>query len=53
MGRFLQDFAYRTPLSPWIYAIAGLLALAIAWLTVGYQTIRAASANPADALRIE
>lgn len=53
MQRWLQGFAYRTELAPWIFAAtgAGLIVLAVA--TVGVQALRAALANPADTLRNE
>ena len=53
MNRWLQDYAYRIDLSWWIFALAGLLALAIALLTVSFQAIRAALANPVKSLRTE
>ncbi len=53
MSRWLADFAYRTPVHWWIFAAAGLAALAIAVLTVSYQSVRAAVADPVDALRYE
>jgi len=53
MNRWLQDFASRTSISWWIYAIAGLAALLIALLTITWQTYRAASRNPVTALRYE
>lgn len=53
MNRWLQDFAYRTQLTWWIFAGAGGLALVIALLTVGAQAIRAALANPVESLRYE
>jgi putative ABC transport system permease protein len=53
MNKWLQDFAYRTDLSPAIFALAGVLALLIAWLTVSYQAIKAALTNPVEALRYE
>jgi len=53
MHRWLADFAYRTDLSWWIFAIAGLAALFIALLTVSYQSIRAALADPVKSLRYE
>ncbi len=53
MNRWLQDFAYRVDLSWAIFLIAGLAALGVAWLTVSYQSIRAALADPVDALRYE
>ncbi|MBO9151715.1 ABC transporter permease [Chitinophaga sp. GCM10012297] len=53
MSSWLKDFAYRIDLSWWMFAAAGAVALLIAFLTVGYQAVRAATANPADTLRAE
>ncbi len=53
MNRWLQNFAYRTELSWWIFALAGMMALIIALLTVSWQSWRAASRNPVEALRYE
>ncbi|MCG3156381.1 MAG: hypothetical protein DKINENOH_03005 [bacterium] len=53
MNKWLQDFAYRTTLSPAIFVLAGALALVIAWLTVSYQAVKAALTNPVEALRYE
>ncbi len=53
MNRWLQNFAYRTELSWWIFALAGLMALIIALLTVSWQSWRAARSNPVEALRYE
>ena len=50
---WLQDFAYRTPVSWWIFAVAGCVALVIAFVTVSFQAIRAARANPVKSLRSE
>ncbi len=51
--RWLQDFAYRTPLKWWVFALAGLSAVVIALITVSFQAIKAATANPVNALRSE
>jgi putative ABC transport system permease protein len=53
MHQWLQNFAYKTNLSWWIFALAGLLALGIALLTVSWQSWRAARRNPVEALRYE
>ncbi len=53
MNRWLQDFAYRVNISWWVFALAGGLALLIALLTVSTQAIKAALANPVEALRYE
>ena len=53
MNRWLESFAYKTPLSWWIFALAGLLALGIALLTVSWQSWKAATRNPVEALRYE
>jgi ABC-type antimicrobial peptide transport system permease subunit len=51
--RWLENFAYKTSLSWWIFALAGLLALGIALLTVSFQSWKAATRNPVEALRYE
>jgi hypothetical protein len=51
--QWLQDFAYRTSMPWWIFVLAGVAALAIALLTVSFQAIRAATANPVKSLRVE
>jgi putative ABC transport system permease protein len=53
MNRWLESFAYKTNLSWWIFAMAGLLALGIALLTVSWQSWKAATRNPVEALRYE
>ncbi len=53
MNKWLQNFAYRINLSIWIFLLSGLAALLIALLTVSYQTLKAATANPVDSLRYE
>ena len=53
MGQWLQNFAYRTPLLPWTFLLAGLLSFLIALLTVSYKTVRAARGNPVETLRYE
>jgi putative ABC transport system permease protein len=51
--RWLQNYAYRTSMPWWIFVLAGVAAVAIALLTVSYQAIRAATANPVKSLRVE
>ncbi|WP_081782401.1 ABC transporter permease [Prolixibacter bellariivorans] len=51
--KWLQNFAYKTDLSWWIFALAGILALGIALLTVSWQSWKAATRNPVEALRYE
>jgi putative ABC transport system permease protein len=53
MNKWLENFAYKTGLSWWIFALAGLLALGIALLTVSWQSWKAATRNPVEALRYE
>jgi len=53
MNKWLQSFAYRVHISWWIFFVAGLTALLIALLTVSFQAIKAAIANPVKSLRTE
>ncbi len=53
MNRWLDDFAYRITLGAGTFLMAGGIALLIAWLTIGFQSVRAAVANPVDSLRSE
>lgn len=53
MHNWLQNFAYRIPLSWWIFPAAGLLALVIAMGTISYQAVKAAGMNPVKSLRSE
>jgi putative ABC transport system permease protein len=53
MKVWLQGFAYKADLNLWIFILSGLIALMISMLTVGFRTIRAATANPIEALRYE
>ena len=53
MSNWLEDFAYRINISWWIFAVSGAIALLIALLTVSYQAIKAAIANPVESLRYE
>jgi putative ABC transport system permease protein len=51
--QWLSGFAYRVELNLFIFVVAGISAIVIAWATVGYQSIKAARANPVDSLRHE
>jgi hypothetical protein len=53
MYKWLENFAYKTELSWWIFALAGLLALGIALLTESWQSWKAATRNPVEELRYE
>lgn len=51
MNKWLEGFAYRTSISWWMYAVAGVISVFIAMVTVGFQAVRAALVNPAKSLR--
>lgn len=53
MQGWLQNFAYRINIAWWVFVVAGGLALGIAFITVGLQSLKAAVANPVDALKNE
>ena len=53
MNAWLADFAYKIDISWWVFALAGLLAVGIALLTVSFQAVKAAIANPVESLRSE
>ena len=53
MNKWLQNYAYRIIISPWIFVAVCLMVILIAILTVGLQSYRAANKNPVDALRYE
>ncbi|TMI93152.1 MAG: FtsX-like permease family protein [Bacteroidetes bacterium] len=53
MHKWLEDFAYRTNISWWIFGLSGITMIIIALLTLSIQTIRSATANPAKSLRTE
>lgn len=53
MNLWLQNFAYRTSISWWIFVIAGLLSFIITMITVGYQALNAALVSPVKGLRLE
>jgi putative ABC transport system permease protein len=50
---WLQDYAYRVEISWWVFILAGVAALLIAVITVSFQAIKAAIANPVKSLRTE
>ena len=53
MQDWLQDYAYRIEINWWVFIIAGVVAILIAMVTVSFQAIKAAIANPADSLKTE
>lgn len=53
MHNWLQEFAFRTSIAWWIFAVAGLAALSIALITVSFQAVKAALSNPVKSLRTE
>jgi putative ABC transport system permease protein len=53
ISQWLQNYAYRISIEIWIFIIAGMLALVIALLTVSFESLKAATANPVDSLRHE
>jgi len=53
MYKWLQDFAYRITIQWWVFVAAGVVALLIAGITISFQSIKAALANPVKSLRNE
>lgn len=53
MYDWLQDFVYRVNISWWVIALAGLIAVAVAMITIGFKAVKAAAANPVKSLRTE
>lgn len=53
MNRWLQEFAYRADVSIWIYGLAGLVLALVAFVTISFQTIQAANADPVRSLKAE
>jgi putative ABC transport system permease protein len=53
MNTWLQNFEYRTAINWWVFVLAGLAAALIALLTISFQAIKAAIANPMKSLRTE
>jgi putative ABC transport system permease protein len=53
INKWLQDFAYRITIGWWMFALAGVLVIAVALLTMSFQAIKAAMMNPVNSLRSE
>jgi len=53
MSKWLEGFAYRIHITWWVFALAGLLSIFIAFITISFQAMKAALANPVDSLRSE
>jgi putative ABC transport system permease protein len=53
MSQWLQNFAYRTSIPLWVFILSALSTLVLALITVFFQAIKAATANPVDSLRYE
>ena len=53
MYKWLQDFAYRVSIHWWILALAGIMALVIAFITISFQSVKAALTNPVKSLKSE
>jgi putative ABC transport system permease protein len=53
MHQWLQNYAFQTDLKWWVFVLPGVLIMLIAWLTVSYQSLKAAFMNPAKSLRNE
>jgi ABC-type antimicrobial peptide transport system permease subunit len=53
MSKFLENYPYRVPINIWVFIMAGIASIVIALVTVSYQSIRAALANPVKSLRTE
>jgi putative ABC transport system permease protein len=53
MSKWLLDFAFRISIQWWVFVMAGVIAVVIAFLTISFQSIKAASANPVKSLRSE
>lgn len=53
MHRWLANFAYRIEIQWWMFVLSGVIALTVAMITIGYQALKAATANPVESLRYE
>jgi putative ABC transport system permease protein len=53
MNNWIQTFPYRTTISPFVFVFSGVMVLAVALITVSYQTVKASKTNPVESLRYE
>jgi putative ABC transport system permease protein len=53
MYKWLQAYAYRISIGWWVFVLAGLIAVVIAFITISFQSVKAAIANPVKSLRAE
>ena len=53
INRFLEGYAYHIRVNWWIFPLAALAALVVAWLTVSYESLKAAMGNPTKSLKSE
>jgi len=53
MNKWLQDFAYRIDIHWWVFMIAAIITILIAWITISTQAFKAAAASPVKSLRTE
>ncbi len=52
-SQWLEEFVYRINVSPFVIIVSGIVAIVVAWVTVSFQSIKAATSNPVDSLRYE
>jgi putative ABC transport system permease protein len=52
-NQWLNGFAYRVTISPAVIVLSGIVAIMVAWITVSFQSVKAATSNPVDSLRYE
>ena len=53
INNWLQNFAYKTNINPWVFILSGVFALVIAFITVSFQVVKASTTNPVEALKYE
>jgi putative ABC transport system permease protein len=53
MDHWLRDFAYRIQIGWWVFLLAGIIAVLIAFATISFQAVKAAMSNPVKSLRSE